>query len=115
MVVAKTRTQLNQRLAPGQKVVWPPFGPQWYAGCTTLIIGNSLKAGIRKSRRLDPDYLKLTRCSCVGFVAFDQYKSLLQDADGKITGPRTVIAGFGAGVTESFLAVTPFESIKTTL
>jgi solute carrier family 25 citrate transporter 1 len=51
----------------------------------------------------------------IGFVAFDQYKSLLQDADGKISGPRTVIAGFGAGVTESLLAVTPFESIKTTL
>ena len=50
-----------------------------------------------------------------GFVAFDQYKSMLQDADGKISGPRTVIAGFGAGVTESLLAVTPFESIKTTL
>jgi hypothetical protein len=28
---------------------WPPFGSQWYAGCTTLIIGNSLKAGIRAS------------------------------------------------------------------
>jgi solute carrier family 25 citrate transporter 1 len=40
---------------------------------------------------------------------------MLQDADGKISGPRTVIAGFGAGVTESLLAVTPFESIKTTL
>lgn len=51
----------------------------------------------------------------LGFVAFDQYKSMLQDADGNISGPRTVIAGFGAGVTESLLAVTPFESIKTTL
>ena len=50
-----------------------------------------------------------------GFVAFDQYKRLLADAEGKISGPRTVIAGFGAGVTESLLAVTPFESIKTTL
>jgi solute carrier family 25 (mitochondrial citrate transporter), member 1 len=50
-----------------------------------------------------------------GFVAFDQYKSMLADADGKISGPGTVIAGFGAGVTESLLAVTPFESIKTTL
>ncbi|KAH8819637.1 mitochondrial tricarboxylate transporter-like protein [Xylogone sp. PMI_703] len=93
---AKTRTQLNRRLADGKKLPWPPFGPAWYAGCTTLIIGNSLKAGIR-------------------FVAFDQYKALLSDADGKISGPRTVIAGFGAGVTESLLAVTPFESIKTTL
>ena len=51
----------------------------------------------------------------VGFVAFDQYKKLLADHDGKISGPRTVIAGFGAGVTESLLAVTPTESIKTTL
>jgi solute carrier family 25 citrate transporter 1 len=61
-----------------------------------LIIGNSLKAGIR-------------------FVAFDTYKSLLQDENGKMTGPKTVVAGFGAGVTESLLAVTPFESIKTQL
>jgi hypothetical protein len=51
----------------------------------------------------------------IGFVAYDQYKALLSDADGKISGPRTVIAGFGAGVTESLLAVTPFESIKTIL
>ncbi|KAK3385282.1 mitochondrial carrier domain-containing protein [Podospora didyma] len=93
---AKTRTQLNRRLAEGKKLPWPPFGKQWYAGCTTLIIGNSAKAGIR-------------------FVAFDQYKALLQDADGQLSGPKTVIAGFGAGVTESLLAVTPTESIKTTL
>ena len=50
-----------------------------------------------------------------GFVAFDTYKTLLQDEMGNISGPRTVIAGFGAGITESLLAVTPFESIKTTL
>ena len=93
---AKTRTQLNRRLPDSKKLPWPPFGRQWYAGCTTLIIGNSLKAGIR-------------------FVAFDAYKSLLEDADGKVSGPRTVIAGFGAGITESLLAVTPFESIKTQL
>ncbi|KAG9230303.1 mitochondrial carrier domain-containing protein [Amylocarpus encephaloides] len=93
---AKTRTQLNQSLPGSAKLPWPPFGKAWYAGCTTLIIGNSLKAGIR-------------------FVAFDQYKSMLQDESGNISGPRTVIAGFGAGVTESLLAVTPFESIKTTL
>ena len=41
--------------------------------------------------------------------------SLLQDKNGKISGPRTVIAGFGAGMTESLLAVTPTESIKTQL
>ncbi|KOS22463.1 putative mitochondrial carrier [Escovopsis weberi] len=93
---AKTRSQLNRRLAEGKKLPLPPFGAQWYAGCTTLIIGNAAKAGIR-------------------FVAFDQYKRLLADKDGKLTGPRTVLAGFGAGVTESLLALTPTESIKTTL
>lgn len=51
----------------------------------------------------------------VGFVAFDYYKSMLQDEDGNLSGPKTVVAGFGAGITESLLAVTPFESIKTTL
>jgi hypothetical protein len=53
--------------------------------------------------------------SVPGFVAFDSIKSLLQDENGKISGPRTVIAGFGAGFTESLFAVTPFESIKTQL
>lgn len=48
-------------------------------------------------------------------MAFDRYRTLLQDEAGDISGPRTVIAGFGAGITESLLAVTPFESIKTTL
>lgn len=93
---AKTRTQLNQRLPSGQKLSFPPFGAQWYAGCTTLIIGNSLKAGVR-------------------FVAFDQYRRLLSDTDGNVSGPMTVVSGFLAGATESLLAVTPFESIKTQL
>ncbi|RMY22554.1 hypothetical protein D0865_16540 [Hortaea werneckii] len=93
---AKTRTQLNSRLPTGQKLPWPTFGPQWYAGCTTLIIGNSIKAGVR-------------------FVAFDQYKQLLGDGRGGISGPMTVVAGFLAGATESLVAVTPFESIKTQL
>ncbi|KAI1747611.1 putative transport protein [Xylaria castorea] len=95
---AKTRTQLDRNLAASgaKRQPWPPFGPQWYAGCTTLIVGNSAKAAIR-------------------FVSFEQYKRLLADADGRVSGPRNVIAGFGAGVTESLLAVTPTESIKTTL
>ncbi|KAH7018135.1 putative tricarboxylate transporter mitochondrial carrier protein [Microdochium trichocladiopsis] len=93
---AKTRTQLNRNLADGKKLPWPPFGPQWYAGCTTAIVGNSAKAAIR-------------------FLSFEQYKRLLSDADGKISGPKNVLAGFGAGVTESLFAVTPSESIKTTL
>ncbi|KAG9528960.1 hypothetical protein KCU79_g23183, partial [Aureobasidium melanogenum] len=59
---AKTRSQLNRRLAEGKKLPWPPFGSQWYAGCTTLIIGNSIKAGVR-------------------FVAFDAYKNMLSNPD----------------------------------
>jgi hypothetical protein len=50
-----------------------------------------------------------------GFVAFDSYKSMLADAEGNVSGPANVIAGFGAGCTESLFAVTPFESIKTQL
>ncbi|OAP58640.1 hypothetical protein AYL99_07730 [Fonsecaea erecta] len=93
----KTRSQLNRRLPDSKKVPWPPFpSKEWYTGCTTAIVGNSVKAGVR-------------------FLAFDTYKHLLSDDDGQISGPRTVAAGFGAGVTESLLAVTPSESIKTQL
>ncbi|KAI5806351.1 putative mitochondrial tricarboxylate transporter [Geopyxis carbonaria] len=91
---AKTRSQLNRRLATGKKLPWPKFGKEWYAGCTTAIIGNSVKAGVR-------------------FLAFDAFKNLLADENGNISGPKTVLAGLGAGVTESLIAVTPFESIKT--
>ncbi|KAK0928974.1 hypothetical protein LTR29_017198 [Friedmanniomyces endolithicus] len=93
---AKTRIQLNQRLSTSKRLPWPPFGAQWYAGCTTLILGNSIKAGVR-------------------FVAFDQYKQLLGNPDGTISGPMTFVSGFLAGTTESVVAVTPFESIKTQL
>lgn len=48
-------------------------------------------------------------------MAFDQYKQMLGNGDGTISGPMTVVSGFLAGATESLLAVTPFESIKTQL
>ncbi|KAI1625489.1 MC family mitochondrial carrier protein [Exophiala viscosa] len=93
----KTRTQLNRRLPDANKLPLPPFpSREWYTGCTTAIVGNAFKAAIR-------------------FVAFDTYKHLLSDDDGHISGPRTVVAGFGAGITESLVAVTPSESIKTQL
>lgn len=57
----------------------------------------------------------LSSSSLPGFVAFDAYRDLLADDAGKVSGPANVLAGFGAGVTESVLAVTPFESIKTQL
>ncbi|KAJ9604137.1 hypothetical protein H2200_011660 [Cladophialophora chaetospira] len=93
----KTRSQLNRRLPDAKKLPWPPFpSKEWYTGCTTAVIGNSVKAGVR-------------------FMSFDAYKHFLSDENGQISGPRTVAAGLGAGVTESLLAVTPSESIKTQL
>ena len=72
-----------------------------------------MRAGLNQGGTTSSKYLSDKILS--GFVAFDAYKSLLSDADGTISGPRTVAAGFGAGITESLLAVTPFESIKTQL
>lgn len=112
--VAKTRSQLNRRLPQGQKLPWPPFGSQWYAGCTTLIIGNAIKAGIRTLLSFYAAY-KHWLTATPGFTAYDAYTNLLRDAEGKISGPSTVLAGFATGVTESLIAVTPFESIKTQL
>ncbi|KAF9962104.1 hypothetical protein BGZ65_009756 [Modicella reniformis] len=67
-----------------------------YRGLSALIIGTAAKAGIR-------------------FFAFDQFKELLKDSEGKITGGRSVLAGLGAGMTEAILVVTPTETIKTKL
>jgi solute carrier family 25 citrate transporter 1 len=74
----------------------PPLGKQYYVGCSSLVVGNTLKAAIR-------------------FLSFDTFKHLLAEENGHITGPRTVLAGLGAGVFESIFAVAPFESIKTSL
>jgi len=67
-----------------------------YSGCTALIIGNSVKAGVR-------------------FVSYDHFKQKLADAEGKVSAPRSLLAGLGAGMTEAIFAVTPSETIKTKL
>lgn len=67
-----------------------------YVGCPAFIVGNTAKASVR-------------------FLGFDYIKSLLADRNGKLSGPRGVIAGLGAGLLESVVAVTPFEAIKTAL
>ncbi|KAG0256934.1 hypothetical protein BG011_004231 [Mortierella polycephala] len=67
-----------------------------YTGLSAMIIGNTAKAGVR-------------------FFAFDQFKDLLKDSEGKTTGVRSVLAGLGAGMTEAVLVVTPSETIKTKL
>lgn len=67
-----------------------------YVGCPAFVVGNTVKASVR-------------------FLGFDYIKSLLVDKNGKLSGPRGVIAGLGAGLLESVVAVTPFEAIKTAL
>nr|XP_018262175.1 solute carrier family 25 (mitochondrial citrate transporter), member 1 [Kwoniella dejecticola CBS 10117]OBR84333.1 solute carrier family 25 (mitochondrial citrate transporter), member 1 [Kwoniella dejecticola CBS 10117] len=65
-----------------------------YAGVTPVIIGNAVKAGVR-------------------FTTYDQFKALLKDDEGKLTAPRSMLAGLGAGMSEAVIAVTPSETIKT--
>ena len=67
-----------------------------YSGCSALLIGNAVKAGVR-------------------FLSYDSFKKSLVDKDGKLTAPRSLLAGLGAGTTEAIIAVTPSETIKTKL
>ncbi|KAJ3507623.1 hypothetical protein NLJ89_g6198 [Agrocybe chaxingu] len=64
-----------------------------YSGCMALVVGNSLKAGVR-------------------FVTYDFLKHKLADKEGKVTPARSLIAGLGAGMMEAIFAVTPSETIK---
>ncbi|KAL1746629.1 mitochondrial carrier domain-containing protein [Schizophyllum fasciatum] len=67
-----------------------------YAGCGALVVGNAAKAGVR-------------------FLTYDHLKALLADAEGRVSAPRSLLAGLGAGMAEAVLAVTPSETIKTKL
>ncbi|KZS95447.1 mitochondrial tricarboxylate transporter [Sistotremastrum niveocremeum HHB9708] len=67
-----------------------------YSGCGALVVGNSVKAGVR-------------------FLSYDQFKNALADKQGKVSAPRSLLAGLGAGIVESIIAVTPSETIKTKL
>ncbi|KAI7465885.1 hypothetical protein KC357_g7514 [Hortaea werneckii] len=67
-----------------------------YTGCTTLIAGTALKAGVR-------------------FLTFDTTQAMLADENGKLTATRRVLAGMAAGSMESIIALTPTERIKTAL
>lgn len=67
-----------------------------YSGCTALVVGNSVKAGVR-------------------FVSYDHFKQMLANSEGKVSAPRSLLAGLGAGMTEAIFAVTPSETIKTKL
>lgn len=67
-----------------------------YTGCGAFVIGNTVKAAVR-------------------FLGFDSIKQALRDENGELSKTRGVIAGLGAGVLESVVAVTPFETIKTAM
>ncbi|OBZ74928.1 putative mitochondrial carrier C19G12.05, partial [Grifola frondosa] len=67
-----------------------------YSGCMALVVGNAVKAGVR-------------------FVSYDHFKHMLANAEGKVTAPRSLLAGLGAGMMEAIFAVTPSETIKTKL
>jgi solute carrier family 25 (mitochondrial citrate transporter), member 1 len=67
-----------------------------YTGCGAFLLGNTVKASVR-------------------FLGFDSIKNMLADENGKLTRTRGAIAGLGAGVLESVIAVTPFETIKTAM
>jgi len=67
-----------------------------YSGCMALVVGNSVKAGVR-------------------FISYDQFKHMLADSEGRVSAPRSLIAGLGAGMMEAIFAVTPSETIKTKL
>ncbi|KII83663.1 hypothetical protein PLICRDRAFT_47143 [Plicaturopsis crispa FD-325 SS-3] len=65
-----------------------------YSGCSALVVGNAAKAGVR-------------------FVSYDHFKGMLADPEGKLSAPRSLVAGLGAGMMEAIFAVTPSETIKT--
>jgi len=65
-----------------------------YRGLSSLIVGSAPKVAVR-------------------FTAFEQAKSYLKDADGKLSAGSSMLAGLFAGACEAVLAVTPMETIKT--
>ncbi|CAG8726152.1 14785_t:CDS:10 [Dentiscutata erythropus] len=67
-----------------------------YRGLSALVIGTAAKAGVR-------------------FFTYDQIKTLLADQNGHVSGPRSMLAGLGAGMVEAITVVTPTETIKTKL
>ncbi|KAI5196079.1 hypothetical protein E4T38_08675 [Aureobasidium subglaciale] len=67
-----------------------------YTGCSALVVGTALKAGVR-------------------FLAFDTIKARLVNERGQLSTSAGILAGSIAGAVESVLAVTPTERIKTAL
>lgn len=67
-----------------------------YTGCSTLVLGTAFKVSIR-------------------FASFSYFRRRLANETGALTPTRGVLAGSLAGLTESIIAVTPTERLKTFL
>ncbi|KAM0747866.1 mitochondrial carrier [Meredithblackwellia eburnea MCA 4105] len=67
-----------------------------YTGVGAVVAGAVAKAGVR-------------------FAAYERFKTLLADPEGKVSGTRSLAAGLGAGMLEAMLVITPSETIKTKL
>ncbi|AQZ16633.1 CTP1 (YBR291C) [Zygosaccharomyces parabailii] len=102
---AKTRLQLRDKSVKSSKnplaLIYNTAKGQGigsiYVGCPAFIVGNTAKAGVR-------------------FLGYGAIQNLLRNPEtGELSGFRGVIAGLGAGLLESVVAVTPFEALKTAL
>ena len=67
-----------------------------YTGCSTLVAGTAFKVSVR-------------------FASYNYFRKRLIDQSGTLTPMRGVLAGSLAGLTESVVAVTPTERLKTLL
>ncbi|KAB8072424.1 mitochondrial carrier domain-containing protein [Aspergillus leporis] len=91
---AKTRAQLERRVPAEKLPAVKPGIKGWYAGYAATVTGTTVKAAVQ-------------------FSSFHIYRSALAGPNGELSTAASIIAGFGAGVTEAVLAVTPAEAIKT--
>ncbi|KAG7086452.1 hypothetical protein E1B28_002404 [Marasmius oreades] len=100
MEFVKTRSQFGGKRQNPMSIIRDTLKTQGvtglYSGCMALVVGNAAKAGVR-------------------FVSYDHFKGMLADSQGKISAPRSLLAGLGAGMMEAIFAVTPSETIKTKL
>ncbi|TFK62974.1 mitochondrial tricarboxylate transporter [Pluteus cervinus] len=96
----KTRSQFGGKKEPLLSIIKDTVNQKGftglYSGCSALIVGNAVKAGVR-------------------FVSYDYFKEKLADSEGKVSAPRSLLAGLGAGSMEAIFAVTPSETVKTKL
>ncbi|EUC65293.1 CTP1 citrate transporter [Rhizoctonia solani AG-3 Rhs1AP] len=96
----KTRSQFDGNKDGPIAIIrdtWSKQGVKgFYSGCMALVVGNAAKAGVR-------------------FLSYDKFKQMLADQNGKVSAPRSLAAGLGAGMMEAIFAVTPSETIKTKL